>query len=473
MSCDMMNGKSTNKIVEIPVVYATDQHYLFYTCVSITSLAENAALNTFYRVYVLTGESFRDEENLIEALNERYANIEIVIITVEAEIFTHVYINNEHITKAAFYRLAICDSIDEERCIYLDSDTLVTEDLQELWDCEIEPYYLAGCRDVWIDWLTETEYEQRRVKSHLPGMEDYVNSGVLVFNLKKVREDRLNETFIEHMSIQYPYEDQDILNVCCYGHIFKLPTKWNNFTAGIGYDLELRAAGVSEKILQVFKTSKGIIHYIGIDFRPWEGRLSWKNQDWWQFAEKWSGTKVYKQIYKYVVEKEEQGCWKDLLKKTQFCQMIIIWGYTKYGKELSDWLVKAQLHAKIYFCDSDKEKCSQIYKDIIVLSTQQAFEQVSKIKQDYLFLIASQRQGEQIREEILKHEMLSECILLYRRKDMDFYRRLDSRYYERELEEIFLKEAINVPPEQRMQELQRHEEWIDKYYLRRWILKTK
>lgn len=463
---------SQQETIIIPIVYATDQNYLFYTCVSITSLAERAAKNTFYKIYVLTGEGFRDDENLIKAVEERYGNVKIRIINVNTKLFDHVFIKNEHISKAAFYRLAICDNIDEDRCIYLDSDTVVTEDLQELWNCKMDGYYLAGCRDVWIDWLTEEESEQRRIESHLPGMEDYVNSGVLVFNLKKIREDKLNDLFIEHMNIQYPYEDQDIINVCCYNHIFKLPTKWNNFTAGIGYDQELRAAGVNEEVLRVFKTSCGITHYITKDARPWEGRKVWKNGDWWQFAEMWSGTNAYQKVNQYVKEKERLGCFRTLLKEAQSYQTIIIWGFTNYAKELCEWLLNAQLCAKLYFCDSDKNTHGQVYEKITVLSAEQAFEQASKAKKGCLFLIASQRQGEQIRAELLNYGILPENILIYRRKNITFYRMLDSRYYEQELDELFFKEAIKIPPEQRMQELLRHEEWVDKYCLNWWILKT-
>lgn len=454
--------------VEIPVVYATDQNYLFYTCVSITSLAENASAGTYYKVYILAGGGFSDEEHLMEALNERYGNIHVKVIRVDDGTFDRVFIRNEHISKAAFYRLAICDSINEDKCIYLDSDTVVTEDLQELWHCDIEAYYLAGCRDVWIDWMTEEECERRRIETNIPSMKDYVNSGVLVFNLKKIREDRLNEAFTAHMKIQYPYEDQDILNVCCYGHILRLPVKWNNFTAGIGLDEELRAAGVKEDVFGVFKTQCGITHYITRDARPWEGRKAWKNWQWWQLAGMWGHTDAYRRVLRYVEAKERESCWKSILERIEAYQTVIIWGYTKYAMELCGYILIAQLDVRIYFCDSDMEKWGQSYKEIPVLSPEEAFE----IGKNCLFLIASQRLGEPIREDILARGILEENILRYRRKGIDFYRMLDRRYYEQELDELFLKEAVKIPYGQRMRELYRHEDWIDRYFLKRWILKT-
>lgn len=456
------------ELVEIPVVYATDHNYLFYTCVSITSLAESAAKSTFYKIYILTGEEFCDRENLVGALNDRYSNLQIELICVGTGMFDHVFIQNEHISKAAFYRLAICDLISDDKCIYLDSDTLVMEDLQELIGYDIGTYYLAGCRDIWIDCLSEEACEARRIETRIPGMEGYVNSGVLVFNLKKIREDRLNETFIAHMSIRYPYEDQDILNVCCYNHIFMLPAKWNNFTAGIGLENDLRVAGYKEDVLLMYKSLYGITHYATKEARPWEGRRAWKDWYWWQVAQKWSNTKAYQAVFQSLKVKDNQNSWLELLESVHTYQTVTIWGYTSYAMELCDWLLNAKMEFEIYFCDNDIKKSGQVYKMVKVLSPEHAFQ----IKEGVIYLIASQRQGEKVRTELLNQGILPENILLYRRKDINFYRMLDSRYYEQELDEIFLKEAVNIPPEQRMQELLRHEEWVDKYYLRWWILKT-
>lgn len=459
--------KAEQKPVEIPVVYATDQNYLFYTCVSITSLAENAAENTFYKVYILVSMELLDKESIIKKLNGRYSNIQINTILIDTKDFDNVFINNEHISKAAFYRLSICDSINENKCIYLDSDTIVMEDLQELWHLDIDNFYLAGCRDIWIEWLTEKECEERRIATNIPSMEDYVNSGILIFNIKKMRKDNINEFFLKHIKLRYPYEDQDILNVCCYKNIYKLSTKWNNFTAGIGYDEELRAAGVKDAVLNAFRSSQGITHYITKEARPWEGRLFWKNWYWWQMAEKWSDLTEYKKLYTYIRNKEKQNSWIEYMIKIKSYPTVVVWGFTKYAMELCDWIQIAQFNIHIYFCDRDKEKWGQSHHGVTVLSPEQALE----MNNDCLYIVASQIRGEEIKADLLEKKVLETNILIYTRKGLHFYRMLDSRYYEQELEEIYIKEGISLSPEDRIRELSKHDDWIDKYYLKRWILK--
>lgn len=130
--------------MRIPVVFATDENYLFYVCVAITSMAQNAKEDTFYQIYALVAPEFDDKEHLLDKLQQRYHNIRIEVVCVNEMIFRDVTIHNQHVTKATFYRLALCDLIKEDKCIYLDGDILVTEDLGELYQTDMEDNYLAG-----------------------------------------------------------------------------------------------------------------------------------------------------------------------------------------------------------------------------------------------------------------------------------------------------------------------------------------
>lgn len=452
---------------QIPIVYAADRNYFFYTIVSITSLAESAKEDTFYTVKVLVEEKFYDEEMLIEQLCNKYSNIEAELVTVDTEFFSEVYINNPHISKAAFYRLAVSDYVQESKCIYLDSDTIVTEDLQELWDYELDDFYIAGCRDIWIDMLSDNECEKRRAETGLPGMEEYINSGVLIFNLERIRKKGLNKVFTEHLKKNYPYEDQDILNVCCYHHILRLPDKWNNFTAVLAHEAALRAAGVTESTISHYKEVRGILHYISKECRPWEGKLAWRNWYWWQTAEKWKHTRAYAVLNERVEKKEKQRRFKACLAQYSAYENLVIWGFTPFGRELCDQLLAADLKCRLYFCDKDNEKQKETYRGIEVISPKEAF----CLRSNCMYLIVSKRFAEEIRTNLLREEIAEEDIQLPVRKDTVFYRTLDERYYQQELQEIFLKEGICVSERQQWQEAAKHKDWNDKYYMEQWILR--
>ena len=58
-------------------------------------------------------------------------------------------------------------------------------------------------------------------------MKYYVNTGVLLMNLKKIREDNMTQKFIKLSKRTYDFQAQDILNIACYGKILTLPPKYN------------------------------------------------------------------------------------------------------------------------------------------------------------------------------------------------------------------------------------------------------
>lgn len=454
----------------IPVVYATDQNYLFYTCVSITSLAENARVETTYHVFVLVASDFFDDENLLDSLNCKYSNIELTVVKVGEDCFTNIHIHNKHISRAAFFRLNVCQYIPEEKCIYLDSDTIVTEDLTELYDHDISEYYLAGCRDIWIDMLSAPELEHRRQATHIPDFRKYVNSGVLLFNLRKMRAEKIHEKLIEHAAFDYPYEDQDILNVCCYGHILRLPTKWNNFTAAVGRDREMISAGISSEIVSEFQKAEGIFHYITEEARPWNELRYWRNGYWWRFADKWSHAGIYDRIKKNVVLHDKQMQWDRCLETIDQFSEIVIWGYTKLAEDICDWILHSGNNCAICFCDSNPVKQGGQYRGSYVYSPDIVLEN----HKSALFIITSNKWKNEI-EDILRNNGIPEeqWYIFSKKKDVSFYRMLDKQYYKSELSELFLKEGIHINSERMISEVKKHPEWEEKYNLKRWIFRDR
>ena len=59
--------------MRIPVVFATDENYLFYTSVAITSMAMSADFDTFYHIYILVDTKFKDENHLLDKLQSYVA----------------------------------------------------------------------------------------------------------------------------------------------------------------------------------------------------------------------------------------------------------------------------------------------------------------------------------------------------------------------------------------------------------------
>ena len=100
---------------------------------------------------------------------------------------------------------------DLDRILYLDIDTIVIRDISALWELPLADCYFAAVREP--EKSTETF--------------TYINAGVMMMNLEKLRDgtagriiDLLNRRF-------YPCKEQDLYSELCQGKLLLLPGDYN------------------------------------------------------------------------------------------------------------------------------------------------------------------------------------------------------------------------------------------------------
>lgn len=269
------------------------------------------------------------------------------------------------------------------------------------------------------------------------------------------------------------------MNVCCYNRILLLPAKWNLFTLFMGQQQELREAGFQEEVLLAFAERKGIIHYATPFIRPWERKSCWANKEWWNIAQIWEKESDYKKIRQRADENEWKNSWDFYAKTCGFYRHIVIFGFTKYGEELSEWLQKLNDVETITFCDNDREKQGKSFRGIPVKS----LEEIlccggGQENQTILFLIASQRKAGQIQDFLLQQGLEKRQIICYKHKNAEYYSYLDSRYYRDEFQDICKKEGEKElflltlkEVREKLLEDGRYHTWIEKYFMKKWLLK--
>ena len=111
---------------------------------------------------------------------------------------------------------------DLDKVIYLDIDILVRKPLDELWNLDIENYYIAAVEDLNIRLFWQ---------SCFVGIEEeeYINSGVLLMNLKKMRQDNLVKKMKFLLTtVELKFLDQDALNIACNKKIYYIDTRFNS-----------------------------------------------------------------------------------------------------------------------------------------------------------------------------------------------------------------------------------------------------
>ncbi len=127
-----------------------------------------------------------------------------------------------------FYRLFAYRMFPNvKKMLYLDSDTLVCDDLTSLFNMDISGYAIGAVRDMAVieQGINKLDIEHVRMflNKHLKN-DLYVNSGVLLINMQELAQYEANLLAVD-VGLKYP--DQDLLNVGLDGKIYELPLKYN------------------------------------------------------------------------------------------------------------------------------------------------------------------------------------------------------------------------------------------------------
>lgn len=160
-----------------------------------------------------------------------------------------------HIDQSALYRLFLPEILNIDKVLYIDIDTVVLTDIKELWDMPCR--YILACKDPLSD------YHSKKLGINKP---HYINSGVLLMNLKAIREDITykQRTIEASKNPKLSLLDQDIFNEAC--DIDLLPPEWNTYSKDYG---------------QPYIENPKILHCCGKD-KFWNSNIRGTNE-WLQF----------------------------------------------------------------------------------------------------------------------------------------------------------------------------------------------
>ena len=124
-----------------------------------------------------------------------------------------------YFTQAAMYRLLIPFLIPVDKALYMDIDIVVLKDIKTLWDKEVD---LIGA--------VVDPCSMFRIKKLGVEADKYYNSGVILFNSKKIREQMPNykkRILTAQKIYDLTLKDQDILNIVFQDHITTLGYEFN------------------------------------------------------------------------------------------------------------------------------------------------------------------------------------------------------------------------------------------------------
>ena len=248
------------------VAVSFNDQFLRYACVALTSLLENCA--SPISVHVLTADLSAASEDALRRLFAPFPNAELAIERVDDSVFKGIDMSNTHLSKETFFRFllpSLFPSLD--KILYLDMDVIVRGDVSEIFDTPLDGALVAAVRDLWVDRDEPTGLKGRL---GLSASDTYINAGVMLINLDAWRADDIGARAVRltiERSSEFPFFDQDALNMLFRGRTKALDGKWN-FTAW-NYDRQ-----------KSLRKGAMILHYAG-KVKPWNTpSRRWKDCVW-------------------------------------------------------------------------------------------------------------------------------------------------------------------------------------------------
>jgi len=274
-----------------PIVFCFDDNLLMPAGTCLSSLLKNANSDTFYDIFILHDEKAKFiTSKYLEKLRDKYKNFSITYRSV-GKAFEDAF-EIRGITKACYYRLLIPEIIPEyDKIMYSDVDVIFREDQSDVFfNTNMEDFYVAGVSTPYSD---ISDYTRNVIKIE---SSKYIASGNLIFNSKKILEDKILDKFKKLAKKAWKYQDMDVINIACKGKIKYLSPS---------FCIVVTAAEILSSPEQQYYDKKiaehasrfGTIHYNGT--KPWK---TWcVNFDiWWEYYRKsiFFDSKFYFDFYK-------------------------------------------------------------------------------------------------------------------------------------------------------------------------------
>jgi lipopolysaccharide biosynthesis glycosyltransferase len=219
----------------ISIVVASDNHYAILIAALLKSIELNHKTEEHIDFHIIDDGISKKTKKKLEAIADPsritlkwFKSREIIPDNIVVPIDNSAYPWTVYLRIFAPYIVGP----DVERLIYLDVDTIVQDDISQLWHLPLNGHTVAAAQDVGLtvtcEWGGISNYKELGLTADTK----YFNSGILVIDVKKWREENVP---VQIMTVLTKYKehvrlpDQYGLNVVMANKWLELDPKWNWF----------------------------------------------------------------------------------------------------------------------------------------------------------------------------------------------------------------------------------------------------
>lgn len=253
------------------VLYSTDSNYAPHCAASVYSLLYHNKDFGEINIHIID-DSISDEcKDKFRKTVLEFSNAKLSFYPFEA-LKEELKLNDKSgFAPVGYARLMLSKITDAEKMLYLDCDTIVNSSVRDLWDIDISDVCVAGVQDNPALFMSEV--------IGMTADDRYINSGVMLINLNKWRNEKIEEKIIK-MIQDYngfvPHHDQGIINGVCKNSIKIIHPKFNTmpqffyFKARQIKSLYDMNEYYSQQELDEAVKAPIVVHYISKFYnRPW------------------------------------------------------------------------------------------------------------------------------------------------------------------------------------------------------------
>ena len=246
--------------LKMNIALCANDDFAPHLAATIASILKNSLKSEEFRFFILNDDFSEKTKNKILNL-KKLKDCEITFIDFDASLYRDLPATDIFPVQV-YFRLKIPYLIEEEKVLYLDSDVLVRGSLAEIYNTNIENSFLAAVEDF------STLYDSFSInRAKIWNLNRYFNSGVLLMNLKYMREiaqefdfEQKCLDFIRDNARKLVCFDQDTLNMVCKDKVQYIDKKYN-------FQHQCKNSDVKKDYKKLKREIK-IIHFVTFK-KPW------------------------------------------------------------------------------------------------------------------------------------------------------------------------------------------------------------
>lgn len=272
------------------IMYLCDNNYAYIAGISMLSLMDNNK-NTDEIMFFLVEDGVDDDnKRKLKEIVNKY-NRQIIFIPkpnlkpfLGEKIQLHWWIENVY--SRVFLQEVFKDYPDVVRLIYIDCDTLILGNIEDLWNIELGNYIGAG--------VCEAMGSLHKKGIGLTKIDNYFNAGMFLIDLDKWRTNEIDKeasTFVKSHNGKLEYADESVLNGVLSTKIMRVSPKYNITSLTVYFnEKELKRYRKSyythsEAERKEALSDPRIVHFTStfLDNRPWVEECKHPFKDKWDY----------------------------------------------------------------------------------------------------------------------------------------------------------------------------------------------